>query len=191
MLILVHFKGMAKLPMWFTYFRMMIAPFIMAILTTNASYAGWIAAILFIIGSFTDWVDGYLARKFAVESNMGKFMDPIADKILVLGSILILLAMGRVDPFLVFLLVGRDIFIGGLRAVAAADQIVIAAKPFGKWKTATQMLAIPCLMIYEPLFGLPLADTGYFLLWFSVVLSLISGAEYSLGYFSKARKPSA
>lgn len=170
---------------------MTIAPFVMAVLTTNVSYAGWIAATLFIIGSVTDWIDGYLARKLGVESNMGKFMDPIADKILVLGSILILLAMGRVDPFLVFLLVGRDIFIGGLRAVAAANQIVIAAKPFGKWKTATQMVAIPCLMVYEPLFGLPLADTGYFLLWFSVSLSLISGAEYAIGYFSKSQKNSA
>lgn len=169
--------------MWMTYFRIIIAPFIMVVLMTNAALAGWIAAIMFIIGSITDWLDGYLARKCGSESNMGKFMDPIADKILVLGSILILLAMGRVDPFMVFLLVGRDIFIGGIRAVAAANHVIIAAKPFGKWKTGIQMIAIPCLMIYEPLFNLPLADLGYFLLWFSVILSVISGAEYTYGYF--------
>lgn len=115
-------------------------------------------------------------------------MDPIADKILVLAAILILLAMGRVDALMVFLLVGRDVFIGGIRSIAAANQVIIAAKPFGKWKTATQMVAIPCLMINEPILKLPLADTGYFLLWFSVVLSLISGAEYTWGYFSKNRQ---
>lgn len=181
---------MTQLPMWMTYFRIVIAPFIMVVLTSNVAFAGWIAAILFVIGSATDWLDGYMARKLKCESNMGKFMDPIADKILVLGSILILLAMGRVDPFMVFLLVGRDIFIGGIRAVAAANQVIIAAKPFGKWKTAIQMIAIPCLMIYEPLFGLPLADSGYFLLWFSVILSLISGVEYTYGYFFGQRKTS-
>jgi CDP-diacylglycerol--glycerol-3-phosphate 3-phosphatidyltransferase len=174
---------MAKLPMLLTYSRMVIAPFIMGLLMTNFTWAGWVAAILFTLGSLTDWFDGYLARKLGSESNMGKFMDPIADKILVLGAILILLAMGRVDPYMVFLLVGRDIFIGGIRSVAAANQVIIAAKPFGKWKTATQMVAIPCLMIYEPVLGLPLADLGYFLLWFSVVLSLISGVEYTYGYF--------
>lgn len=182
---------MAKLPMWMTYSRIILAPFIMVVLMTNVALAGWIAALMFIIGSITDWLDGYLARKLACESNMGKFMDPIADKILVLGAILILLAMGRVDPFMVFLLVGRDVFIGGIRAVAAANQIIIAAKPFGKWKTATQMIAIPCLMIYEPVFGLPLADSGYFLLWFSVILSMISGVEYTYAYFSTQRGPSA
>tara|TARA_Y100001958_G_C21229331_1_gene554898 strand:+ start:1389 stop:1943 length:555 start_codon:yes stop_codon:yes gene_type:complete len=181
---------MAKLPMILTYARMFVAPVIMWTLMINGRYMGWIAAILFVLGSLTDWFDGYFARLWGSESNMGKFMDPIADKILVLGSILILLTMGRVDPFMVFLLVGRDIFIGGIRAVAAANQIIIAAKPFGKWKTATQMLAIPCLMIYEPLWGLPLPDVGYFLLWFSVVLSLISGVEYTYGYFSKVKTDS-
>ncbi len=150
---------------------------------SNLPFAGWIAAVIFVIGSATDWLDGYLARKLKVESNMGKFMDPIADKIFVLAALLILLAMGRVDPFMVFLLVARDIFIGGIRAVAAANQVIISAKPFGKWKTASQMVAIPCLMIYDPVFGLPIPDFGYFLLWFSVILSVISGAEYTYGYF--------
>ena len=173
--------------MMLTYSRMFIAPLIMWILMTNGKYAGWLAAFFFILGSLTDWLDGYFARKLGIESNMGKFMDPIADKILVLGAIITLLAMGRVDPYMVFLLVGRDIFIGGIRAVAATNQIVISAKPFGKWKTATQMVAIPCLMVYEPLFGWPLPDLGYFLLWFSVILSFISGVEYTYGYFSNTK----
>ena len=114
---------------------------------------------------------------------MGRFMDPIADKILVLGAIIMLLDMGRVDPIMVFLFLARDIFIGGLRSVAAANNIIISAKPFGKWKTAFQMLAIPLLLIYEPVFAIPIADIGYYALWVSVGLSLISGAEYTIGYY--------
>ena len=142
-----------------------------------------VAAIFFGLASLTDFFDGYFARRFKVESNMGRFMDPIADKILVLCAIVMLLAMNRVDPVMVFLFLARDIFIGGIRSVAAANNLIIAAKPFGKWKTAFQMAAIPCLLVYEPIFGIPLADIGYFGLWISVGLSLISGAEYTIGYY--------
>ncbi|MBK8204945.1 MAG: CDP-diacylglycerol--glycerol-3-phosphate 3-phosphatidyltransferase [Bdellovibrionales bacterium] len=138
----------------------------------------------FMLGSLTDWVDGFLARKLNVESTAGKFMDPIADKLLVMGAILMLLAMNRVDPVMVFLLLGRDIFIGGVRGIAATQAVVIAAKPFGKWKTALQMMGIPCLLIYDPVLGLPLAKLGSICLWVSVVLSLVSGVQYTLGFFS-------
>lgn len=172
-----------NLPMLLTYSRAAAAPVILGILMSGWSWSGWLAAILFIMAALTDWWDGMLARRFGVETNMGRFMDPIADKILVLGAIVMLLAMGRVDPIMVFLFLARDIFIGGIRSVAAADNKIIAAKPFGKWKTAVQMVAIPCLLIYEPIGGLPIADLGYYGLWVSVGLSLISGAEYTLGYY--------
>lgn len=173
-----------NLPMWLTYARAGMAPIILGILMSGwQGPAGWVTAVLFMLASLTDWLDGMLARKYGVESNMGKFMDPIADKILVLGAIVMLLAMGRVDPLMVFLFLARDIFIGGIRSVAAANNLIIAAKPFGKWKTAFQMIAIPCLLIYEPVFGIPLADIGYYGLWISVGLSLISGAEYTIGYY--------
>lgn len=160
-----------------------MAPVIVAVLMSGWMYSGYLAAILFIMGSLTDWLDGALARRYKVESNMGRLMDPIADKILVAGAIVMLLAMGRVDPVMVFLFIARDTFIGGIRSVAAANNTIISAKPFGKWKTAFQMVAIPCLLIYEPLFRIPLADIGYYGLWVSVGLSVISGAEYTLGYY--------
>lgn len=166
-----------------TYSRAVAAPVILGILMSGWALAGWVSAVIFILAALTDWADGALARKYNVESNMGRFMDPIADKILVLGAIVMLLAMGRVDPMMVFLLLARDIFIGGIRSVAAANNMIIAAKPFGKWKTALQMIAIPMLLIYDPIFSIPLADIGYFGLWISVGLSLISGAEYTVGYY--------
>jgi CDP-diacylglycerol--glycerol-3-phosphate 3-phosphatidyltransferase len=173
--------------MLLTYSRAAAAPVILGILMSGWSFAGWASAILFVIAALTDWWDGMLARRYGVESNMGRFMDPIADKILVLGAIVMLLAMGRVDPVMVFLFLARDIFIGGIRSVAAANNLIIAAKPFGKWKTAIQMLAIPCLLVYEPQFGVPIADIGYYGLWVSVGLSLISGAEYTIGYYRGRR----
>ena len=91
--------------------------------------------------------------------------------------------MGRVDPVMVFLFLARDIFVGGIRAVAATNNMVISAKPFGKWKTALQMASLPCLLVYDPVMGIPLADIGYYGLWISVGLSLISGVEYTMGYY--------
>ncbi len=154
-----------KLPMYLTYSRAAAAPVILGVLMSGWNSAGWVSAGLFVVAAMTDWWDGMLARRFGV------------------GAIVMLLAMGRVDPVMVFLFLARDIFIGGIRSVAAADNLIIAAKPFGKWKTAIQMLAIPCLLIYEPVFGIPVADVGYYGLWVSVGLSLISGAEYTIGYY--------
>ena len=176
-----------NLPMALTYARMIAAPLILGILMSGWGAAGWIAAVLFILASLTDWLDGHYARKYGVESNMGRLMDPIADKILVLGAIVMLLAMSRVDPVMVFLLLARDIFIGGVRAVAAAGNVIIAAKPFGKLKTAFQMTAIPFLLVYEPIFSVPIADLGYYALWVSVGLSLFSGAEYTIAFYKNRR----
>lgn len=172
------------LPMFFTYLRIALAPVVMGIVYIPWAGSGWLSATLFVLASLTDWLDGHFARRYQVESTSGKLMDPIADKILVLGAIVMLLAMNRVDPVMVFLLLARDIFIGGVRSVAASSQIIIAAKPFGKWKTALQMIGIPCLLIYDPLLGVvPLARIGYVCLWVSVVLSLVSGVQYTLAYF--------
>jgi len=100
-----------------------------------------------MLASVTDYFDGYFARKYQAVSNFGKFMDPIADKILVTSVLTMLLAMGKIDAWMVIIILARDNFIGGIRSVAAADQIVIDAKPAGKWKTAMQMVAIPIVIV--------------------------------------------
>lgn len=176
-----------QLPMIATYARIVLAPILVVAFSMPTSYAGWLAAILFTIGSITDWLDGYWARLYGAESAMGKLMDPIADKILVLSALIMLLSLGRVGPVMVIILLARDVYIGGIRSAAALDQVIIAAKPLGKWKTATQMVSIPCLFIYEPLFGVPLATIGFFGMWISVALSLISGIEYTYGYYRGQR----
>jgi CDP-diacylglycerol--glycerol-3-phosphate 3-phosphatidyltransferase len=160
---------------------------IIFVLMTPWSWANTLAAALFVIFSLTDWLDGYWARKYNCETNFGKLMDPVADKILVLGTLVMLLSKGGVDPLMVFLLLSRDLYVGGIRSVAAADRLVVAAKPFGKWKTALQMIAIPCLLIDHPILPDQVPRIAYLLLWASVGLSLISGVQYTTGYLRARR----
>ncbi|MNK01262.1 CDP-diacylglycerol--glycerol-3-phosphate 3-phosphatidyltransferase [compost metagenome] len=177
-----------KLPMRITLSRVYMVPFVVAAMWPGKLSWNIVAACLFMLASVTDYYDGYYARKYNVVSNMGKFMDPIADKILVTSVLAMLLFQGKVDVIMVILILARDNFIGGIRSVAAADQVVIAAKAAGKWKTAMQMIAIPLVIIgnFEPY--IPYLDKiGYGILWISVILSITSGIEYYLGYL-KSRK---
>lgn len=165
--------------MWLTWSRMLVCPVFVVFLSLEAPIWGWLSALLFVAASATDWFDGYFARKYNAISNLGKFMDPIADKILVATVLIMLIPSGKVGPVLVILLLTRDILIGGIRSVAAADRLIIDAKPAGKWKTALQMAAIPAILIPGDAFGdVPVNDIGGVLLWMSVILSLISGGQY-------------
>lgn len=179
-----------KLPMALTISRMALSPVFVGLLLLKNPVWGWVSALLFIIASVTDYFDGYYARKYSAITNMGKFMDPIADKILVASVLIMLLPSQRIDPILVLLLLGRDILIGGVRAVAAADQVVIDAKAAGKWKTGLQMISIPMILIFDDLFGIPLYQIGYTILWISVVLSLLSGYQY-IRLYLESRKDKA
>ncbi len=140
-----------------------------------------------LIASISDYYDGYFARKYNAVSNMGKFMDPVADKILVTSILTILILPGKVDPYLVILLTARDTLIGAIRSVAAADGLIIAARASGKWKTALQMGAIPAVMLggslpFLPDGGLWIGHAGSVLLWISVLLSIWSGIQYFQTY---------
>ncbi|XGC82408.1 CDP-diacylglycerol--glycerol-3-phosphate 3-phosphatidyltransferase [Bdellovibrio bacteriovorus] len=176
------------LPMRITMSRIFIVPVIVALMWPNELWYNVFAAVVFILASITDYYDGYYARKYNAVSNFGKFMDPIADKILVTSVLTMLLAQGKVDAWMVIIILARDNFISGIRSVAAADQIVIAAKPAGKWKTAMQMVAIPLVIIGSMEPYLPYLDKiAYGVLWISVILSITSGIEYYVGYL-KSKK---
>lgn len=176
-----------RLPMQLTWGRMAVCPFMVTLLWYGGDVANWVCAVLFIAASITDWFDGYFARKYHATSNLGKFMDPIADKVLVASALVMLIPSGRVGPVLVLILLMRDILIGGIRAVAAADRVVIDAKSAGKWKTGIQMVAIPALLIQNPVLGFPVVQTGIILLWISVILSVISGIQY-IQIYSESKK---
>jgi CDP-diacylglycerol--glycerol-3-phosphate 3-phosphatidyltransferase len=177
-----------KLPMWLTWSRMAICPLFVFLLLLDDPIWGWVAALLFIAASITDYFDGMLARRYRAISTLGKFMDPIADKILIASVLIMLIPSGRVGPILVLLLLTRDILIGGIRSVAAADQVIIDAKAAGKWKTGLQMVSIPAILIRYNWGGLPVYQIGLGLLWASVILSLFSGYQYVQLYLESREK---
>jgi CDP-diacylglycerol--glycerol-3-phosphate 3-phosphatidyltransferase len=189
-------SGMAKtwqqrLPMQITMSRIGMVPIIVACMWPNQLPWSAIAAALFLLTSASDYFDGYYARKFNAVSTMGKFMDPIADKILVTSILVMLVQVQKIDPLMVIVILARDTFIGGIRSIAATDGIIIDAKPTGKWKTALQMVAIPAVMIDQKYLDIPFDKIGYGVLWISVVLSVTSGLQYFWAYRQGTRSKSS
>jgi CDP-diacylglycerol--glycerol-3-phosphate 3-phosphatidyltransferase len=177
-----------RVPMAMTLSRIAVCPIFIVLLILKDPLWHWLAAGLFMAASATDFFDGYFARKYDAITNMGKFMDPIADKILVASVLIMLLPTGKIDPILVLLLLARDILIGGIRSIAAADNIIIDAKPTGKWKTGLQMVSIPAILIAHDDFAPDIGRLGYIVLWVSVILSVISAYQYITLFFEERQK---
>ncbi|MBK9294492.1 MAG: CDP-diacylglycerol--glycerol-3-phosphate 3-phosphatidyltransferase [Oligoflexia bacterium] len=176
-----------KLPNFITWMRMAFIPVVVYLLIEPNSFRDFWAAMFFITASLSDLLDGYLARLYKVESVLGQLMDPVADKLLVMGALVMLIPLGRVNPILVLLLLSRDIFIAGIRAAAANEKLVIAAGSMGKWKTGFQMVAIPALLLNRNLFGIDLIVLGTVLLWTSMALSIVSAIQYSILFFKNSK----
>ena len=146
-----------------------------------------VAGVLFILASITDYADGQIARRYNLVTNLGKFLDALADKMLVVSVLIALVGLGRISSVLVILVVFREFMVTGLRAIASEKGVVIAAKMIGKIKTTTQMIAI-IFILFEPLFlrflpggaADPVRITGDVLFYISVVMTVISGADYML-----------
>ncbi|MBC7742095.1 MAG: CDP-diacylglycerol--glycerol-3-phosphate 3-phosphatidyltransferase [Bdellovibrionaceae bacterium] len=173
---------MSRIPLYLTTSRILLVLPTAAFLYVQSPWGRWAAAFCFIVASITDYYDGYYARKLNAVSNLGKFLDPVADKILVSSVLIILLQKAEIDPWMVILFVARDTIVGGVRAAAAADGVVLSAQTTGKWKAALQMIAIPMLIVNDLHPNLPLNKFGYGLLWLSVLLSLKSGFDYCASY---------
>ena len=170
-------------PMIATLFRIAIVPVIVVLMMCKTPYWELTSCLLFIVASITDWLDGYLARKLNSVSVMGKFLDPIADKVLVSSVLIMFIPMGAIEAVAVLLLINRDVIIGGIRSIAASEGQVIAAGNLGKWKTTFQMIAIPCVFLGQVWNFLPFESIGYYGIWVSVVLSLVSGFQYFMGFY--------
>lgn len=136
------------------------------------------AALIFIIAACTDWVDGYYARKFNLVTNLGKFLDPLADKLLVTAAFVALVEIGYAPAWMVIIILSREFAVTGIRLVAAAEGAVIAASQMGKLKTWIQIIAISALLLHNIPFewiGLPIAQIS---LWAATIITLYSGWEY-------------
>lgn len=137
-----------------------------------------IAGIIFIIASTTDWIDGYYARKYQLVTNLGKFLDPLADKLMVTAALVSLVSLQLVPAWMVIIILAREFAVTGIRLVAAAEGEVIAASQIAKWKTATQIIATAVLLLHNVFFAWLHIPFGYLLLWAAVILTVISGYDY-------------
>jgi CDP-diacylglycerol--glycerol-3-phosphate 3-phosphatidyltransferase len=141
----------------------------------------WLAMGVFAGAAITDWLDGWLARRLAVTSAFGAFLDPVADKLMVAAALILLVALGRADAYLAIIIIGREIAISALREwmaeLGAGRSVAVAF--VGKLKTAAQMTAIIALLLYEPLIpGIPTPLLGTVALWIAVILTLWSMLHY-------------
>lgn len=170
-----------NIPTYITWSRILAVPALLPLLYMQTVEYNIAAAILFSLASLTDYLDGYYARRWNVVSKMGQIMDPIADKILVSGTLIFLTYFQKVDPLMVVILMTRDTLIGGVRSVAAAEGLVIPANTTGKWKTALQMICIPFVILGD-IAGMNISPLGQGILWITVVLSITSAFDYFRGY---------
>jgi CDP-diacylglycerol--glycerol-3-phosphate 3-phosphatidyltransferase len=177
-----------NIPNVLTIIRVLLIPVFVAFYFINMPYWYAWAGLIFVIASFTDWLDGYLARKWNQVTTFGKFVDPIADKLLVLAALLLLLVWGKLGEgfglpsgiglLTVLILLSREFIISGFRLVAASKGVVIAADKSGKLKTALQMVSITLLLFNGLLFGDTGIWIGLILIYASVVISIYSCIEY-------------
>ena len=176
-----------NVPNSLTIFRViLIIPFVILMIGGEAGWFGenllvpyLVADGIFILASLTDLADGKIARKYNQVTNFGKFMDPLADKLLVCSAMIALIELGRIPAWVVIIIIAREFIISGFRLVAADAGVVIAASYWGKVKTTTQMLMV-IFMIAEPLLvrvGIPLIVTQV-LMWIALILTVVSLADY-------------
>ena len=141
---------------------------------------GHLAAWTFVAASLTDWLDGYIARKQNIVTVFGSFLDPIADKFLVVSALIMLAAMDRVHSVIVIVLVLREMYVTSLRLLAINEGVTVPVSAGGKWKTGFQMTAIPMLMVGYRWLQVPWFEIGTGCIWIAGILSLFSAFAYSL-----------
>ena len=166
-----------NLPNKLTILRVIMVPFFVAFLLLTPSHTDfkWIAFALFVVASLTDLLDGHIARKYHMITNFGKFMDPLADKLLVSAALVCLTALGFIPAWMTVVIISREFIISGFRLVASDNGVVIAASYWGKFKTTFQMLMIIVLLLN---FGGVFVLIGQILTWIALILTVVSLVDY-------------
>jgi CDP-diacylglycerol--glycerol-3-phosphate 3-phosphatidyltransferase len=147
-----------------------------------------VIAILFVFAALTDILDGYLARKYHIETVVGKFLDPIADKLIINAAMILMIPIGRIPAWIVVIIIMRDFIVDGIRSIASSDGLIIQASALAKQKTLCQNFAVSALMIHYPLFGADAHAVGIVILYVALVHSLLSGFDYLMKYYFAVMK---
>lgn len=159
----------------------MLVPFewgTLQLLGTELEYSHLIGALIFIFASITDWIDGYIARKRNLVTNLGKFLDPLADKLLVSSALIVLVEMNLAPSWIVIIIISREFAVTGLRLILAGTGEVVAANMLGKIKTWTQIIAISALLLNNIIFEAISFPFATIVLWIAMIFTVWSGWEY-------------
>jgi CDP-diacylglycerol--glycerol-3-phosphate 3-phosphatidyltransferase len=175
-----------NLPNTLTVLRIFLVPVMVGLLWVEPKpYENVICCLIFVGAMITDVIDGWLARKWNLTSPVGAYLDPLADKLMVITVLIMLIPLGRVDAALVALLLCRELAITALRGIASQEGIVMAAETLGKLKTSYQATAIGMLLWHNHQFGIDVHSAGTVTLWIATVFSVVSGIQYFVDFFRK------
>jgi CDP-diacylglycerol--glycerol-3-phosphate 3-phosphatidyltransferase len=168
-----------------TLARIFLVPIFMLILLTRIPlYGDYLAALVFIIAASTDGLDGYIARSRKQVTNLGKFMDPLADKLLISAALISLVELDHIKAWVAIVIISREFAVSGLRAIAAGEGVIIAASKLGKYKTVSQIVAIVVILLHDFPFSAWQIPIGQILLYIAVIFTIVSGVDY----FIKAKR---
>lgn len=170
-----------NLPNKLTILRMLLVPVFMFLLLSEGITMHFVALVVFCIASLTDALDGHIARKHNLITNFGKFMDPLADKVLTTAAFLIFMQQGLIGSVAIMIILVREFVVSGIRLVAAGNGNVIAASFWGKFKTVSQMVAIILTILLMNISAIPVGIStaiSITLIWISIAFTVISGLEY-------------
>ncbi len=177
-----------NLPNTITLIRIGVVPFLFILLADPGKFWSLILAILFVAAAITDLVDGYIARKYHLVTTMGKFLDPIADKLIINTAMIMLIPIDRIPAWIVAMTIMRDLVVDGVRSIASSEGIFIQASRLGKQKTLAQIIAVTALLIHYPIFGIDAHYVGTIILYIAFVLTIYSGANYFIKFYRRAGK---
>lgn len=182
-----------NVPNLLTLARVAAVPVVVVLLLFESRETCFWAALIFTLAAITDWLDGYLARRLQIVTVLGKFLDPLADKLIVMAALIMLIPLDRVPAWTVFVILARELIVSGIRSIASSEGVVIAASPLGKYKTIFQMIAIVGLLLhyrYYWFFGLEfdflyasMHNAGIVIFYISLVLTVWSGFDYFFKFF--------
>ncbi|MGA0047423.1 MAG: CDP-diacylglycerol--glycerol-3-phosphate 3-phosphatidyltransferase [Methylophilaceae bacterium] len=174
-----------NLPNYITFFRILIIPFLIITFYVPENVLGglgrnFLATFFFILAGISDWLDGYLARKMGLESKFGAFIDPVADKLIVISSLVLLVELDRVSAIIAIIIIGREVAVSALRewmaGIGASNHVAVAF--IGKLKTTLQFIAIALLLFFDDIFFIPIYILGQITIWVAALLTIISMLYY-------------
>lgn len=179
-------KHLWSLPNMLTMGRVAAVPVLVLFMIGEGKFWSFSAALLFTLVCITDLVDGYLARKMNIVTNIGKFLDPLADKLIVITALVMLIPMDRIYAWIVVVIIAREIAVTGLRAIAQESGVIIDASELGKMKTASQISAIIPLLLHHndyPIFAIDFHAIGAVIIWIALAMTMWSGYDYFKTYY--------